>query len=155
MDEPAHINLWLAAGVVIASLVLSAFFAGAETAFTAASRARMLALEQSGDLRAKTVNKLLGTRERFIGAMLVGYNLVAIGASSLTTSVLIGVFGHEGVLYATVVMSLLVIIFAEVLPKTIAINSPDKVSLWIARPVDWTVTLFGPVTLTIERMVRL
>jgi Mg2+/Co2+ transporter CorB len=69
--------------------------------------------------------------------------------------VLIGVFGHEGVLYATIVMSLLVIIFAEVLPKTIAINSPDQVSLWIARPVDWTVTLFGPVTLTIERLVRL
>jgi Mg2+/Co2+ transporter CorB len=155
MDETLPVNLWVAAGVVVLSLVLSAFFAGAETAFTAASRARMLALEQSGDIRAKTVNRLLATRERFIGAMLVGYNLVAIGASSLTTSVLIGVFGHEGVLYATVVMSLLVIIFAEVLPKTIAINSPDKVSLWIARPVDWTVTLFAPVTLTIERMVRL
>ena len=89
MEEPFEINLWLAAAIVILSLVLSAFFAGAETAFTAASRARMLALENNGDLRAAIVNRLLGQRERFIGAMLIGYNIVAIGASSFTTSVLI------------------------------------------------------------------
>ena len=82
-EEPFEINLWLAAAIVILSLVLSAFFAGAETAFTAASRARMLALENDGDLRAAIVNRLLGQRERFIGAMLIGYNVVAIGASSL------------------------------------------------------------------------
>ena len=115
----------------------------------------MLALEKSGDARAIIVNRLLGTRERFIGAMLIGYNIVAIGASSLTTSVLIGLVGKEGVLYATVIMSLLVIIFAEVMPKTIAINSPDRVSLFIARPVAWTVALFGPVTIIIEGIVRL
>ena len=155
MDEALPINLWLAAAIVIVSLILSAFFAGAETAFTAASRARMLSLETAGDRRARIVNRLLGTRERFIGAMLVGYNVVAIGASSFTTSVLIGVFGHEGVIYATIVMSVLVIVFAEVMPKTIAINSPDQVSLLIARPVAWTVALFGPVTITIERLVRL
>jgi Mg2+/Co2+ transporter CorB len=154
-DDTLPINLWAAAAIVVVSLVLSAFFAGAETAFTAASRARMLALERAGDVRAKTVNRLLGTRERFIGAMLVGYNVVAIGASAFTTSVLVAIFGHEGVLYATIAMSILVIVFAEVLPKTIAINAPDKVSLWIARPVDWTVTLFGPVTLAIERLVRI
>jgi Mg2+/Co2+ transporter CorB len=155
MEEGLSINLWLAGAIVLLSLVLSAFFAGAETAFTAASRARMLALEKAGDERAHIVNRLLGTRERFIGAMLVGYNIVAIGASSFTTSVLIEVFGQGGVVYATIVMSLLVIIFAEVMPKTIAISSPDQVSLLIARPVAWTVTLFGPVTLAIERLVRL
>src|SRR5919206_1644825 len=148
-------HLWFAAAVVILSLVLSAFFAAAETAFTAASRARMQALENSGDLRAGIVNRLLGQRERFIGAMLIGYNVVAVGASSFTTSVLIGVFGKDGVLYATVVMSLLVIVFAEVMPKTLAITSPDQVSLLIARPVAWTVALFGPVTLAIEKLVRL
>src|SRR3954471_10783878 len=155
MEEGLSVNLWLAGAIVLLSLVLSAFFAGAETAFTAASRARMLALEKAGDERAHIVNRLLGTRERFIGAMLVGYNIVAIGASSFTTSVLIEVFGQGGVVYATIVMSLLVIIFAEVMPKTIAISSPDQVSLLIARPVAWTVTLFGPVTLAIERLVRL
>src|SRR5919206_2357353 len=155
MEDPVHINLWLAGAIVVLSLVLSAFFAGAETAFTAASRARMLALEKNGDIRAAIVNRLLGERERFIGAMLIGYNIVAVGASSFTTSVLIGLFGQEGVLYATIVMSLLVIIFAELMPKTIAINAPDRVSLLIARPVNWAVSLFGPVTLAAEKLVRL
>src|SRR5918912_718583 len=155
MEPHLEINLWLAAAILILSLVLSAFFAGAETAFTAASRARMQALENGGDVRAGIVNRLLNQRERFIGAMLIGYNIVAVGASSFTTSVLIGLFGQEGVLYATVVMSLLVIIFAELMPKTIAINSPDRVSLLIARPVNWSVSLFGPVTLAAEKLVRL
>ena len=155
MPDDLHVNLWLAAGIVLLSLVLSAFFAAAETAFTAASRARMQALENAGDGRAGIVNRLLNQRERFIGAMLIGYNIVAVGASSFTTSVLIAVFGNEGVLYATVVMSVLVIVFAEVLPKTVAINTPDRVSLLIARPVAWTVALFGPVTLATERLVRL
>ena len=134
-EDHLSINLWLAAGLVALSLVLTAFFAAAETAFTAASRARMLSLEESGDRRAGLVNRLLARRGRFIGAMLIGYNIVAVGASSFTTSVLVGIFGTEGVLYATVVMSLLVIIFAEVMPKTVAINAPDRVSLLIARPV--------------------
>ncbi|MET0427808.1 MAG: HlyC/CorC family transporter [Microvirga sp.] len=148
------INLWLAAGLVALSLLLTAFFAAAETAFTAASRARMLSLEESGDRRARLVNRLLARRDRFIGAMLIGYNIVAVGASSFTTSVLVGIFGTEGVLYATIVMSLLVIIFAEVMPKTVAINSPDRVSLLIARPVAWSVTLFGPLTRLVETIVR-
>ncbi|NNC01240.1 DUF21 domain-containing protein, partial [Corallococcus exiguus] len=76
-------------------------------------------------------------------------------ASSFTTSVLVGVFGKEGVIYATVAMSILVIVFAEVLPKTIAITAPERLSLIIARPVAWTVTLFGPLTHAIERLVRL
>lgn len=155
MSEGDSFNLWLAAAIVALSLVLSAFFAGAETAFTAASRARMLTLETSGDARAAMVNRLLGMRERFIGAMLIGYNVVAIGASSFTTSVLIGVFGQGGVIYATIAMSLLVIVFAEIMPKTVAINAPDRVSLLIARPVAWAVALFGPAALAIEKLVRL
>src|SRR3954452_20302367 len=154
-EDHISINLWLAAGIVVLSLVLSAFFAAAETAFTAASRARMLSLEESGDSRARKVNRLLSQRERFIGAMLIGYNIVAVGASSFTTSVLVSLFGAGGVVYATIVMSVLVIIFAEVLPKTLAINSPDKMSLLIARPVAWTVSLFGPLTHVIEMLVRL
>jgi Mg2+/Co2+ transporter CorB len=115
----------------------------------------MLALENGGDPRARIVNRLLAMRERFIGAMLIGNNIVNIGVSAFTTSVLVGIFGSEGVIYATGLMSLLVIIFAEVLPKTLAINSPDRVSLFIARPVSWIVALFGPLTLAIEHLVRL
>ena len=151
--EP-HTDLWLAASIVAVSLLLSAFFAGAETAFTAASRARMLALENAGDARARLVNAILASRERFIGAMLIGYNIVAIGASAFTTSVLTTLFGKSGVLYATGVMSVLVIIFAEVLPKTLAINKPDSAALVMARPVAFAVALLGPAALAIEALVR-
>ena len=151
--EP-HTDLWLAASIVAISLLLSAFFAGAETAFTAASRARMLALENAGDVRARLVNAILASRERFLGAMLIGYNIVAIGASAFTTSVLTTLFGKSGVLYATGVMSVLVIIFAEVLPKTLAINKPDSAALVMARPVAFAVALLGPAALAIEALVR-
>jgi Mg2+/Co2+ transporter CorB len=154
MTEDLSINLWAAAAIVVFCLALSSFFSAGETAFTAASRARMLALENGGDPRARIVNRLLAMRERFIGAMLIGNNIVNIGVSSFTTSVLVAVFGSEGVIYATIAMSVLVIIFAEVLPKTIAITNPDKVSLIFARPVSFVVALFGPLTLAIEKLVR-
>src|SRR4051812_50129848 len=96
MPDDLHVNLWLAAGIVLLSLVLSAFFAAAETAFTAASRARMQALENAGDGRAGIVNRLLNQRERFIGAMLIGYNIVAGGAPSLPASGVVARFGYVG-----------------------------------------------------------
>ena len=150
-----HTDLWLAASIVVMSLLLSAFFAGAETAYTAASRARMLSLETAGDVSAGRVNRILSHRERFIGAMLIGYNIVAIGASAFTTSVLITLFGKSGVLYATVLMSVLVIVFAELLPKTLAINQPDRFALLLSRPVAIAVALLGPLALAIEHTVRL
>jgi Mg2+/Co2+ transporter CorB len=155
MNEDEPINLLIAAFIVIFCLVLSAFFSAGETAFTGASRARMLSLQKGGDSRAKLVNRLLEIRERFIGAMLIGNNIVNIGVSAFTTSVLVALFGDEGVIYATVVMSLLVIVFSEVLPKTLAITSPDQVSLFLARPVSIVVAVLGPLALAIERLVKL
>jgi Mg2+/Co2+ transporter CorB len=114
----------------------------------------MLSLEKGGDGRAVLVNRLLEMRERFIGAMLIGNNIVNIGVSAFTTSVLVGVFGDEGVIYATIVMSLLVIVFSEVLPKTLAITSPDTMSLSMARPVSLVVAVLGPLAMAIERLVR-
>ncbi len=149
-DDP-----WIALLIVLLCLALSAFFSGAETALTAASRARMHALESGGDLRARIVNRLLLSRERLIGAMLIGNNVVNIGASAFTTSVLVSLFGAEGVLYATVFMSVMVIIFSEVMPKTLAITSPDRTALLLARPVSWIVALFGPLTMAIEWIVRM
>jgi Mg2+/Co2+ transporter CorB len=155
MTEQASIDLWFAALIVIFCLALSAFFSAGETAFTGASRARMLSLETAGDRRAGRVTRLLGMRERFIGAMLIGNNIVNIGVSAFTTSVLVSLVGDGGVIYATVIMSILVIVFSEVLPKTLAITSPDKVSLTLARPVSWAVSLFGPLALAIERIVKI
>jgi Mg2+/Co2+ transporter CorB len=147
------IDLWVAALIVVFCLALSAFFSASETALTGASRARMLSLEKAGESRAGIVTRLLETRERLIGAMLIGNNIVNIAVSAFTTSILVGIFGDSGVIYATIGMSILVIIFAEVLPKTVAIMSPDKVAVAFARPVSWVVALFGPLTLAIEALV--
>ncbi|HVL73790.1 MAG TPA: HlyC/CorC family transporter [Beijerinckiaceae bacterium] len=146
--------IWISLVAVLLCLVVSFFFSGSETALTASSRARMHALEQAGDARAARVNRLQATRERLIGGILIGNNIVNTAAASLTTGALLGLFGEVGIFYATVAVSLLVIIFSEILPKTIAINYPDQVALLVSRPISWIVALFGPVTLAIEKLVR-
>ena len=152
--EALPVDLWVAAAVVLASLVLSAFFSGSETALTAASRARMLALEKNGDRRASVVNRLLNARERFISAMLLGNQLVNIAASAFTTSVLVAIAGDRGVVYATAIMTFLIVVFAEVLPKLVAINFPDRMSLLAAPAVAFFVAIFGPVLAAVEMLVR-
>ena len=145
---------WLALVIVFVLLLLSAFFAGSETALTASSRASMARLEKHGNKRAGTVNRLLEQRERLLGALLFGNNAVNIAASALATGVLLTWFGHAGVLYATVVMTIIVVVFSEVLPKTAAFNAPDRIALAVARPMYWFVKLFGPVLMAIEALVR-
>lgn len=118
-------------------LLMSAFFSGSETALTAASRARMHALEKEGDKRAGTVNRLLANRERFIGAILLGNNVVNILASVLATSLFTALFGQGGLALAlaTGAMTVLILIFSEVMPKTYAISRPDSVALVVAGPI--------------------
>jgi Mg2+/Co2+ transporter CorB len=154
VGEPLSINVWLAVGVVAVCILLSAFFAGSETALTAASRARMHALEKSGDPRAATVNRLLQSRDRFIGAMLLGNTLVNIGSSAVATSLLVAIAGERGAIYATILMTALLLIFAEVMPKTLAITYPDRMSLAIARLVSFFVTIFGPALIAVEAIVH-
>src|SRR5882762_4111118 len=132
---------WFSILAIIACLMLSFVFAGSETALMAFSRARMLRLEKKGNRSAGIVNRLLETRERLIGALLLGNNAVNIAASSLATSVFLLWFGDVGVIYATVAMTVLVVVFAEVLPKTVAINDPDRIALMTAKPIDWVVRL--------------
>ena len=140
---------------ILALLVISAFFSGSETSITAASRPRMHNLEQQGDKRAKTVNDLWEHKEKLIGGILLGNNLVNILASALATSVLISYFGDAGVAYATVVMTLLVLIFSEVLPKTYAIHNADKMALTVAGPLRIMVSLLSPVVSAVLWTVRL
>jgi Mg2+/Co2+ transporter CorB len=145
---------WVAFSVVILCLLVSAFFAASETALTGASRASMLRLSKQGNGEAKVVSSLFNMRERLIGALLLGNNIANIGASALATGILTAWFGEVGVLYATGVMTVMVVIFAEVLPKTIAINAPDRISLLVARPMRLTVFLLGPLLAVIETIVR-
>ena len=145
---------WISLGVIVICLVLSFFFSGSETALTAFSRARMLQLEKNGNARARLVNRLVETRERMIGAILAGNSVANIAASALTTGVLYAWFGDVGVLYATAIMTVVIVVFIEVLPKTIAINTPDRIALLVARPILWLVRLMGPILVGIEALVR-
>jgi len=145
---------WLALVVVLICLLLSFFFAGSETALTASSRASMHRLEKQGNRRAALVNRLVDARERMIGALLFGNNAVNIAASSLATGVLLSWFGEVGVIYATVIMTLVIVVFAEVLPKTAAFNAPDRIALAVARPIDWTVRALTPVLVAVEWVVK-
>ena len=139
---------------IVALLFLSAFFSGSETALTAASRPRMHTLERQGQHRAVLVNALLDRKDRLIGAILLGNNLVNILASALATSLLIGLFGDAGVAYATLVMTLLVLIFAEVLPKTYAIHHADRAALTVSPVLNVFVLVLSPVTRAIQWIVR-
>jgi Mg2+/Co2+ transporter CorB len=145
---------WLTFLIVVLLLVASAFFAASETALTGASRASMLRLSKQGNRDADVVSSLIGMRERLIGALLLGNNIANIGASALATGMFTSWFGEVGVLYATAVMTITVVIFAEVLPKTIAINAPDRMSLMVARPMRLMMYVLGPLLTVIEAVVR-
>ncbi|MXN65051.1 DUF21 domain-containing protein [Stappia sp. GBMRC 2046] len=147
-------QLWISTLAILVLLVLSGFFSGSETALTAASRARMHQLEKSGDKRAGVVARLIAARERLIGALLLGNNLVNILASALATNVLLSLFGDAGVVYATLVMTFLVLIFSEVLPKTWAISRPDRFALAVSPIVSPVVSTFGPIVAGVEKIVR-
>ena len=140
--------------VIFILLVFSAFFSGSETALTAASRPLMHQLEKNGNRRAGLVNRLQENRERLIGAILLGNNLVNILASALATSVLIAMFAEVGVVYATTGMTLLILIFAEILPKTYAIQNADRAALAIAPVVNGLVLVLAPMIRTVNLLVE-
>ena len=141
--------------VIVVLLFISGYFSGSETALTAASRARMHQLKRRGNQRAESVDRLIERRERLIGSILFGNNLVNILASALATSVLIGLFGDAGVAYATVIMTAMVLIFAEVLPKTYALRHPDRTALFVAPTMRVIVFVLSPPVRVIQGVVRL
>jgi len=114
----------------------------------------MHSLEKEGDKRAAAVNRLLRQRNRMIAALLLGGTLVNIGGSAFTTSVLVVVAGDNGAVYATVIMTVLLLVFAEVLPKTLAINHPDETSLRVAKFIAPFVRVVGPLLAGVEYIVR-
>ncbi|WMT86609.1 HlyC/CorC family transporter [Pelagibacterium sp. 26DY04] len=147
-------SLWLSFLAIVALLAMSFFFSGSETALTAASRARMHQLARSGNARASLVEKLTAEKERLIGAILLGNNVVNILASTLAASVLIQIFGEAGIAYATLAMTAAVVIFSEVMPKTIALIRPDGFALTVAPIIRVIVTIFSPVTFAVQAIVN-
>ncbi len=145
----------LIAGLVIAALILlNAFFSAAETALTGASRARMATLEREGDAAAARVNTLNEDRERMIGAVLLGANIVQIAASAIAASIFVGLYGDLGPLVTTIVLTPLLLIFGEVGPKTFAITFADNIARVVAGPVQWMVRVLGPIIIAVQWLVN-
>lgn len=146
-------DILISMGAIFVLICLSGFFSGSETALTAVSQAKMHALELSGKKRAAIVNRILEKKEKMIGALLLGNNLVNIMASALATSMFIKLFGDAGVFYATAVMTMLVLVFAEVLPKTYAILFSDRMAMAISPIIRVVILVFSPVTQLVSFIV--
>jgi len=145
----------LAVGLIVL-LTLSGLISAAETSMTAASRARLHQLEREGDRAAARVNKLLADQETMIGAILLSNNVINILASALTTAVLGAAFpGPLGIAMSTGIMTVLIVVFSEILPKTLAITRSDSVARFLSWPTLWTVRIFGPLANAAQWIVRL
>jgi len=145
---------WLTTGAIFGLLLLSAFFSGSETALTAASRGKLRAQADKGSRGAETALALTEDNERLIGAVLLGNNMVNILSASLATALFTRLFGDSAVAIATLVMTLLVLVFAEVLPKTYAITNPETAASRVARPIRLVVAVFSPVVAAVRLLVR-
>ncbi len=134
-------------------LVISGFFSGSETALTAVSRARMHHLEREGNKAAARVNALTANRERMIGALLLGNTFVNILASSLATDVLASRYGTQAIAITAFTMTAVVLVFAEVLPKTLAIARTDRFALNVVGLARLFVALLAPIVGAVQWLV--
>lgn len=138
---------------VFISLLVSALLSAAETAFTSASKARMHTLAQEGNKAAQRVNRIWQEKDLLIGAILVGYNVINVVSSGLMTAMMIDMFGEAGLAYATAIMSVLIVLFVEILPKTIAIRAPDATALFLAPFVELVMFVLVPITVVCRTII--
>lgn len=148
-------NFWFSISAIIGLLILSAFFSGSETALTAASRGKLHSLADKGSSGAAAALKVTEDSERLIGAVLLGNNLVNILAAALATSLFTRQFGDSGVALATLVMTILVLVFAEVLPKTYAITNPETAATRVSPVISLLVLVLSPIVTAVRWYVRL
>ncbi|MGH1368987.1 MAG: HlyC/CorC family transporter [Maritimibacter sp.] len=146
---------WTTAGAIALLLLCSAFFSGSETALTAASRGKLRAKADKGDRAAERALDITEDNERLIGSVLLGNNLVNILATSLATAMFTRLFGESGIALATLVMTLLVLIFAEVLPKTYAITRPEEAAAGVSGPIRIIILVLAPVVSAVRLITRL
>lgn len=139
---------------ILLLIILSAFFNASETSLTAASRARMHSLEEDGNMPAALVNKVLSRPEKMIGTVLLGNTLVDVLAAALASNIAVHLYGEVGVAYATAIITILIVIFAAVLPKTYALAYADRVALLVAPIMQGLIYILTPFTKAIEFIVR-
>jgi Mg2+/Co2+ transporter CorB len=147
--------LWATGAAILAMLVLSALFSGSETALTTASRGKLHGMAERGDPGAAAALALTENRERLIGAILLGNTAVSILAASLATALFTRLFGLGGVAIAAVVMTALVLIFSEVMPRTYAITNPERAAVRVAGVIGVLVSVLAPVVSAVRAIVRL
>ena len=141
--------------LLVILIILSGFLSGSETAITATSKARILYKKKKGSKRAEYVLELLDQKDNVISTLLLSNNLVNILASSLATAFFYDIFGVEGIFYATLVMTIVIVIFAEVLPKTFAINRPNRTALLISPIIYYLNKILFIFIFVINLIVRL
>jgi Mg2+/Co2+ transporter CorB len=152
--ETLDTAFWMTTATILVLLVMSAFFSGSETALTAASRGKLKAQADKGSRGAKAAMRVTEDRERMIGALLLGNNIVNILSASLATALLTRIFGDSGVALATLGMTALVLIFGEVMPKTVAITFPEPVATRVAPLIRVLILLFSPIVTLVRLLVR-
>ena len=150
-----HLPLLVAGPLVFLCLALGAYMSAAETAITGASRPRMHRLAQQGNLRATLVNRLLDRKDEAVSAVLLGNSVMNILSASLTTAVLTELFGAAGIVYATAIIGVMVVVFAEVMPKTWALLRADRVALILAPSIGVTLAILGPLARAVAWISRL
>ena len=141
----ADISISFAVGILFFLLLLSAFFSGSETALTRARRAKLRVRQEHGDLGAGKAEALLDHPERMLSTILLGNNFVNIAASAIATALFVSEFGDAGILYATIAMTVVVLIFAEILPKTIAVAHAEAIACKVAGPMDMIQRVLSPL----------
>ena len=150
-----EISLHILIGSIFGLIILSAFFSGSETSLTSASKPRMHNLARTGKKNAKIFEELFKNKEMLICTILFANNLVNILASALATKILLELTNNEGVLYATIIMTLMILIFGELIPKTLALSKPDHFALKIAPMFKVLVYILYPLTLTLNFVATL
>jgi Mg2+/Co2+ transporter CorB len=145
---------WLILGVILVLLVFSALFSGTETAFTAASRAYVNRKAQDGDRRAQQLARLRENKDKVVAAILVGNNFVNTTATALASALLIALFGEGGVIYASLAMTVLLVIFSEVLPKTYALQHAEQSALRATPLLTVVMRVLGPLASGVNLLVR-
>jgi len=137
---------------IIILIIISGMFSGSETSVTSVNRSKIHKLANKGDKRAKKLLHLIDKKNDLISSILVGNNIVNILASVLATAILIEYFGSNGIFYSTLVMTCLIVIFAEVLPKNIALIKADRFALFFSWPLTIFVKIFYPINLILKSL---
>ena len=142
-------------GIIFGLILLSAFFSGAETSLTSASKSRMHTLAKSGKKNAIIFERIFKNKELLICTILLVNNLVNVLASALATSILLELFNADGIVYVTIIMTFMILLFGELLPKTIALLKADSIALKISPIFDILVKILYPITISFNSIVNL